>query len=45
VKAIDFKGHQAEIIEDRCILCGHCTLACPQNAKIVHSELEEVKQM
>ena len=28
VKAIDFKGHQAEIIEDRCILCGHCTLAC-----------------
>ncbi len=45
VKAIDFKGHQAEIIEDRCILCGHCTLACPQNAKVVHSELEEVKQM
>ena len=45
VKAIDFKGHQAEIIEDRCILCGHCTLTCPQNAKIVHSELEEVKQM
>jgi len=45
VKAIDFKGHQAEIIEDRCILCGHCTLACPQNAKIVHSELEEVKQL
>ena len=45
VKAIDVKGHQAEIIEDRCILCGHCTLACPQNAKIVHSELEEVKQM
>jgi Fe-S-cluster-containing hydrogenase component 2 len=45
VKAIDFKGHLAEIIEDRCILCGHCTLACPQNAKIVHSELEEVKQL
>ena len=45
VKAIDFKGHQAEIIEDRCILCGHCTLACPQNAKVVHSELAEVKQL
>ncbi len=45
VKAIDFKEHRAEIIDDRCILCGHCTLACPQNAKVVHSELEEVKQM
>lgn len=45
VKAINFKGHQAEIIEDRCILCGHCTLICPQNAKIVHSELDEVKRL
>ena len=45
VKAIGFNGHQAEIIDDRCILCGHCTLACPQNAKVVHSELEDVKQM
>lgn len=45
VKAIDFKGHQAEIIEDRCILCGHCTLICPQNAKVVHSEVESVKQL
>lgn len=45
VKAIDFNGHQAQIIEDRCILCGHCTLACPQNAKIVHSELDEVKRL
>lgn len=42
VKAIDIKGHQAEIIEDRCILCGHCTLVCPQNAKVVHSEINEV---
>jgi len=45
VKAIDFKGHHAEINEDRCILCGHCTLACPQNAKIVHSELDEVRRL
>lgn len=45
VKAIDVKDHRAEIIEDRCILCGHCTLACPQNAKIVHSELDEVKRL
>ncbi len=43
VKAIDVKRHQAKIIEDRCILCGHCTLICPQNAKVVHSEIDEVK--
>ncbi|MCR5013812.1 MAG: PAS domain-containing protein [Bacteroidales bacterium] len=45
VKAIDVKGHQAEIIEDRCILCGHCTQACPQNAKVVHSELNDVLRL
>ena len=45
VKAIDVKGHRAEIIEDRCILCGHCTQACPQNAKVVHSEINEVRRL
>ena len=45
VKAIDVKGHRAEIIEDRCILCGHCTQACPQNAKVVHSEIDEVRKL
>lgn len=45
VKAIDVKNHQAKIIEDRCILCGRCTLVCPQNAKIVHSEMNEVKKL
>src|SRR5574344_1983342 len=45
VKAIDVKEHQAKIIEDRCILCGHCTLICPQNAKIVHSEISEIKKL
>lgn len=45
VKAIDVRDHQANIIEDRCILCGHCTNICPQNAKVVHSEIENVKQL
>ena len=45
VKAINFNGHQAQIIEDRCILCGHCTLACPQNAKVVHSEVDDVRKL
>ena len=45
VKAIDVKNHQAMIIEDRCILCGHCTNVCPQNAKWVCSELSVVRKM
>lgn len=45
VKAIDVRDHQAKIIEDRCILCGHCTNICPQNAKVVHSEIDDVKQL
>ncbi|MEG1555394.1 MAG: [Fe-Fe] hydrogenase large subunit C-terminal domain-containing protein, partial [Bacteroidales bacterium] len=45
VKAIEVKDHQAKIIEDRCILCGRCTYVCPQNAKIVHSELHEIKKL
>lgn len=45
VKAIDVKDHQAKIIQDRCILCGRCTNVCPQNAKIVHSELDQVKEI
>ena len=39
VKAINIKDHHAQIIEEHCILCGHCTKVCPQHAKIEHSEL------
>lgn len=42
VKAIEFKNHQARIIEDRCILCGRCTNVCPQNAKKVHEEKDDI---
>ena len=42
VKAIEVVGHQARIIESRCILCGKCTTVCPQNAKYVHSEADDV---
>ncbi len=45
VKAIAIKNHQARVIEDRCILCGHCTLVCPQDAKVVHSEVGQVKAL
>jgi PAS domain S-box-containing protein len=45
VKAIEVTNHQAKIISDKCILCGTCTIVCPQNAKIVHSELDEIKSL
>ena len=45
VKAIRVIDHQARIIEERCILCGKCTVVCPQNAKSVHSDIDNIKQM
>ncbi len=43
VKSIRFSGGQAHIIGDECILCGHCFVVCPQNAKEIVSSLETVK--
>ena len=43
VKAIQVKNEQAQIMNDKCILCGHCLEACPQNAKAFISDLEKVK--
>lgn len=45
VKAIEVRNHHAQIIKERCILCGRCTIVCPQNAKIVHSEKTDVEQL
>lgn len=45
VKAINIKDHHAQIIEEHCILCGHCTKVCPQHAKIEHSELSVVREL
>ena len=43
VKAIRFSGNQAHIIGDECILCGHCFVVCPQNAKEIINETEKVR--
>ncbi len=43
VKAIRFSGNQAHIIDNECILCGHCFVVCPQNAKQIVDETEKVK--
>lgn len=45
VKAIEVINHQAQIIAERCILCGTCTLVCPQNAKKVHSDEDEIMKL
>ena len=44
VKAITIRNEQAHIMNDQCILCGQCLDACPQNAKTLISDLEQVKQ-
>ncbi|HHV07430.1 MAG TPA: PAS domain-containing protein [Firmicutes bacterium] len=43
VKAISFRLGQAHIIDERCIACGCCTLVCPQQAKVIHSDLLRAK--
>ncbi len=43
VKSIRFSGNQAHIIGDECILCGHCFVVCPQNAKEIVDETEKVR--
>ncbi len=43
VKAIMIKDERAEIMSDKCILCGKCMQVCPQSAKTLVSDLELVK--
>ena len=43
VKAIEVKNGQAQILDDRCILCGRCMEVCPQSAKKFLSDLDKVK--
>ena len=45
VKAIRVIDQQAQIVEEDCILCGRCTVVCPQNAKEDIGCLSEVRQL
>ena len=45
VKAIRMNEGHAEIVPEKCILDGKCIQACPQNAKEVVSQLNEVKKI
>ena len=42
VKAIKMVNDQAQIIEERCVACGKCFLVCPQNARNILSDLDNV---
>ncbi|MFZ5974715.1 MAG: [Fe-Fe] hydrogenase large subunit C-terminal domain-containing protein [Bacillota bacterium] len=43
VKAIKFQNEQATVLEDECVLCGSCYLACQQKAKQIQSDLDTIK--
>lgn len=45
VKSIRFSSNQANIVEDECILCGRCYVVCPQGAKVIVSDLDQIKQV
>ena len=43
VKAIMIKDGRAEIMPEKCVLCGTCLQICPQSAKKLVSDLSKVK--
>ena len=43
VKSIRFSANQAHIVDSECILCGHCFVVCPQNAKEITDDTEKAK--
>ncbi len=45
VKAIRVVNQQAQILEEDCILCGRCTVVCPQNAKEDTSSLPDIQRL
>ncbi len=45
VKAIMIEDNHADVISERCILCGKCISACPNNSKNIRSDIEEAGQL
>ncbi len=45
VKAIRIIDGQAEVLTDRCIACGNCTIVCKQGAKIYERSIDLVKRL
>ncbi len=45
VKAIRIIDGQAEVLTDRCIACGNCTIVCKQGAKVYERSIDVVKRL
>lgn len=45
VKAIRIVDGQAEVVPERCIACGNCTIVCSQGAKVYERSLERVARL
>jgi len=45
VKSIRFSDNQAHIVSEECILCGHCFVVCPQNAKEIRNDISKAKEL
>ena len=45
VKAIKIVDGQAEVLGDRCIACGNCTIVCRQGAKVYESSVDRVEKL
>ena len=45
VKAIRIIDGQAEVLQDRCIACGNCTIVCKQGAKVYLRSVDEMKSL
>lgn len=44
-KAIRIVGGQAEVIDERCIACGNCTMVCSQGAKVFLNTSDRVAKL
>jgi nitrogen-specific signal transduction histidine kinase/iron only hydrogenase large subunit-like protein len=45
VKAIRITDGQARVVGERCIACGNCTRICSQHAKILRSNIDDVRAL
>ena len=44
VKAISFRGGQAKIMTDQCVLCGRCVRECPQYTKSIIDQTPKLEE-
>lgn len=45
VKSIKFADQQAQIVNEQCVLCGKCFVACSQNAKQIRNDIHIAKEL